>query len=443
MFSFFGKSFEKAKYVESTEVLCNPDRGFFQMFTIVLGEKTDFSKLESCLVSSERLVFLLVDISAYKYRKLSLEAMTEFRKVLDFFSDRKKDIILRVVYDHLGQALEHEPDSFSLIKNHMEQIAKMLSLCCDNIFVYQGILVGNWGEMHTSKFLGKVKMREMVDILDNYLAGKLYLAVRRPCFYRQMRDELPAQQAEGRCKMGLYNDAILGSKTDMGTYGDDENTAWEAAWGREKELEFQEELCKHAPCGGESVWGDVFIHSLSVEGIIQTFQKMHLTYLNRLYDQKMLDYFKGLRVNEGAFKGSTLYQYLEAHLGYRFLVRDTNVHMGKYDLLNQRIKIEIMVENTGFSNIYRDGSLYLYVKDADGGRERKIEVGVLSKVSSGEKYVYEVVLPAHKDKKCKQMFYIGANRVFDHSHIYFGNKCEDDGRVYLGALNGIRIDEVC
>ena len=444
MFEFLGRSFHKAKYTESTEILCNPDRGFYQMFTIIVGVENDYDEFEACLVPTERLVFLMVDISLYREEDLPPDALMEIRRAIFFFKERNKDVILRVVYDHQGNALIYEPSLFGQVKSHMVQIAELLASCHQEIFVYQGLLVGNWGEMHTSKFVSKSTMRELVNILDEYLQGNVYLAVRRPCFYRQLRQELPQNQSPAKCKIGLYNDAILGSASDMGTYGEKDSTLWENPWKREQELVFQEVLCNYAPCGGESVLGDSFIYSLSPKDLLHTFQKMHLTYLNRLYDQRVLDYLRSIKLsNAGVWSGISLFRYIEAHLGYRFLVRNVNARLDRKNSIKTTVKLEISIENNGFSNFYREGELQLYVMDEHCGTKKEFYLGEINRISPGNCVTYEACFEILPGSNNKLHLHLGARRVCDHCQIHFGNKEEKDGRVYLGYLAGFRIEEVC
>lgn len=62
-------------------------------------------------------------------------------------------MILRFSYDLEGKGLEKEPGSIRLVEEHMQQIGEVIREYADDIFAVQGILIGNWGEMHGSRYL--------------------------------------------------------------------------------------------------------------------------------------------------------------------------------------------------------------------------------------------------------------------------------------------------
>ena len=53
--------------------------------------------------------------------------------------------------------------------------------------------------------------------------------------------------------MGLFDDGILGSETDLGTFGVEPGSeaGWGSPWSTEDELIFEEQLCRYVPQGGE------------------------------------------------------------------------------------------------------------------------------------------------------------------------------------------------
>ena len=67
----------------------------------------------------------------------------------------------------------------SLIETHMEQIGDIVLKYAEDILVIQGIFVGNWGEMHGSKFLDIRDMRELLCCLHRSVKGSCCLAVRK------------------------------------------------------------------------------------------------------------------------------------------------------------------------------------------------------------------------------------------------------------------------
>ena len=66
--------------------------------------------------------------------------------------DLGKDIIFRAAYDTEGMGLKNEPQDISLIYVHLRQLGGILRKYEQNILVVQGLLIGSWGEMHSSAF---------------------------------------------------------------------------------------------------------------------------------------------------------------------------------------------------------------------------------------------------------------------------------------------------
>ncbi len=76
-----------------------------------------------------------------------------------------------------------------------------------------------------------------------------------------------------------FNDGMLGSVSDYGTYSD--NTRQDAgdfsAWTREEELAFQDVLCSSVPSGGEVIVDNPYN---DLENAIADLKTMHVSYLN-------------------------------------------------------------------------------------------------------------------------------------------------------------------
>ncbi|MDO5154839.1 MAG: DUF4832 domain-containing protein [Eubacteriales bacterium] len=433
----FNRLYQKAQLKESFENICNPARGFYQIFTVVIGEDIDYQLFTECLVEKESLVLLLIDIGKYHNEELSEEATAAIKTAICFFAEHEKDIILRVVYDHEGNALKWEPDDFSLVKKHLQTIGRLIQPWRNQIFIFQGLLIGNWGEMHGSKFQGIGQLRELVEILDRELGKDVFLAVRKPVIYRMLRNEYLWKNNRNQCKIGLFNDAIMSSETDMGTYGVEIQQNWDKMWTRQEELEFQNKLCAIVPNGGEAVYGDGFVDGLTIEEMMLCFRKMHISYLNRLYDCNMLNLWKEKKYDgRDVWRGKNVYEYVQAHLGYRFVIQDFRMSRKE----DGYVQASVWIKNTGFANAYHE--MRVEVVAQCGQDERMITVcGDLSGIASGMQMEMQFVCSVHPKKKNVTHFYLQAFRVLDGKRIHFGNEEQRD-RVYIGKLMNYEIDEV-
>ena len=93
------------------------------------------------------------DIGAFRGMSLSEEALEYADEILKCFHSRGKEIILRVLYDTQGKGMEREPTLFSIVLTHMRQLGAVVRAYESDILITQGLFIGNWGEMHGSKFL--------------------------------------------------------------------------------------------------------------------------------------------------------------------------------------------------------------------------------------------------------------------------------------------------
>lgn len=420
--------FHKADLQEWTEALPNPARGWYRIYTFEVHTEPRLDELEWCLDSDDRLALLILDIGAYRDRDLEEECFLHIKKILDFFEDRSFDMILRVVYDHEGKGMEREPSSFNQVLRHLKQLGEWFSECSEAVFLWQGMLVGSWGEMHTSRFLADDKMGQMAKVMRAHRRPGMYLAVRRPVQWRKLHE------CEGRVMrapddgMGLFDDGIFGSESNMGTFGSEEKNeaGWHNAWCRKEELAFEEELCRFVPNGGEAVLGEENATPLTCEKVIKTLGRMHVTYLNKAHDARLLEQWKKqLLPVEGPWQGRSLYDYVGAHLGYRFLIKKVAVTQAE----GGNCLVEIGIENTGFANCYQEVELFLVWMDQLGNTGK---VSLPCDIRTWERGRIQMVSGLVKIRDCR--LFLAAGRKWDGACIRFANRSDEAGRAVLGSL---------
>lgn len=421
-----GFRFQKADLTEQTKEFSNPARGWYQIHTFCAEKEPDFEELKWCLDKNDTLALLLIDIGRFYDRELDEEAVSRIRRLISFFAEAHYDIILRIVYDHEGKGMEREPSSFSLVERHLEQVGELLREFEGAIFLFQGMLVGNWGEMHGSRHLTADRMRRMADILCRLRSEEMYLAVRRPAQWRQLHT-YALHTAAPEDGMGLFDDGMFGSESHLGTFGsgDRVTAGWSGAWGPAQEMAFEEELGSYVPNGGEAVYGEDYTKKLTGRQVLDTLKRMHITYLNKAHDVRTLDIWKQWSYGgKGVWAGKSMYDYIGAHLGYRFLIRSVAVKP-----MGQQCLVEIEIENTGFASFYQEGEVFLECVDEQETLSseqiecdvRKWEAGKVQKIGC----VIEV-------RDCR--LYLYARRKRDGAYIRFANLSREDGRAELGSL---------
>lgn len=351
---------------ESTRALKNPGCGWYHIYTFDLS-KENFLYIDC---EEEELVLLLIDIHAFRgCEQIPNETLECFSSILTFFEQHDKGIILRIVYDTKGRGMENEPSSIKIVKSHMKQLG---SIICEHmgekkslhgkILVHQGLFVGSWGEMHGSKFLSEARMKELSDTFLEATKGSCPIAVRKPVQLRQLSCKKTASsplQNASNINFTLFNDAIFGSETDLGTYGTvrksalPENSEREkTSWAREDELSWQQSFMQQSFCGGEVLGGmntvsessgntDHPQRTLDWHQVVADLAKMHVSYLNSIYSKEVLDDWKAQRIMWNGEEISE-YDYIGRHMGYRFTV--TQVKISKN-------VITLTIKNTGFANL--------------------------------------------------------------------------------------------
>lgn len=411
-----GAGFKSAPFVETEEKIKNPGRGFYEIHTFVLGQEWDLENLRWCIRAEHTLALVVLDIQTARGRELTAEELSDIDAMLGAFGRLGMEIMLRAVYDREGKGMQNEPTLLSRVEGHMRQLASVIQSHSGHILLLQGLLVGSWGEMHTSKFLQPASIRQLAEVwLEE---TDLCIAVRTPAFHRILSGYGEAGRIEGRHagriegryagRFALYNDGLFGSETDLGTYVD-----------RERDLEYLQESCMHSMNGGEAVRGKM---SPGAAEIVDRMKRLHIAYLNNAYDTKMLDYFRTL-----TYKKQKLYDYIEDHMGYRFVVRRVSAKSPHAD---QTVHLEIQVENTGFGNLCQEAEVFLVLEGQDGKRQ-ELPLAADPRCWDAGK---TAVIPVDISDPATATVYLSVRRKKDAKSLQFANQGQKEGLVILGTL---------
>ncbi len=364
--TFYHASYTPETCTESTEELSNPYIGFYHMYGYVLGSDT-LSNLPDNGSDSEEspgLVMLELNLRQFSNEDLSDLALSQIDTILSAWQKHGNQIILRFLYDWDGKAKETEPQSMDQIFRHMDQTAEIVNRYTDSVFLMQGIFVGNCGEMNNSNYMSDENCTALMQHLASVIDPSIFLSVRTPVQRRKILDsmELPSSETafDGSLssRLGLFNDGMLGTANDTGTYGETpaSTDAYRSAWVREDELTFQDKLCNFVPNGGEVIIDNPFN---DLDHAISDLTRMHVSYLNSEHDLAVLDKWKNSVYDDESsiFNGISGYDYMERHMGYRYVVRDTSLDQSQ---------LKIQIENVGFSVAYRKLNLEINLVSDDG-----------------------------------------------------------------------------
>lgn len=363
------------------EVLKNPFCGLYRIYRFDASsewtQNHDEVLIEDCQPDPDMSLALVeINLKAYNSCPLPESALNIIERVFLTFESYGVQMILRFLYDWDGVNIQTEPKSIETILLHMEQISPLLRDYERDIYIIQGLFIGNWGEMHGSRYIKNNSLYRLFAKLKTCVGENTYIAVRSPALWRLLLKSFdpPASWNDAwLLKLGLYNDGMMASENDYGTYGTlhrAEVKNFEDKMHREYEMKFQNSLCQFVPNGGEVVHQNSFN---DFEMAVETMQTLHVSYINSEYDTEVLDKWKRtvLGSNWGPWKGKSGYDYIAGHLGYRYRIERVRVSPDK----NQRdhVLVELQIKNTGFSICYRRLNLYLVVYGENDTETEELE----------------------------------------------------------------------
>lgn len=480
------------QYQESADALDNPYIGWYTIQGYLLSEDASFSlpqqpdATEDTKKAEElRRGLSLIEINLKNYAEcdLTASALSQVDSILSAWSKTGIQLILRFLYDWDGQNLQSEPKELSQILKHMEQVGPIINSYASSVYLIQGIFVGNWGEMNNTVHMGDGQMQTLIEKLADVTDPSIFLSVRTPAQLRSIVknqignpiqnwipvDKTLAFNGTLPSRLGLYNDGMLGSANDTGTYGDKKapeiktssndtnyndmslnsgDTNYSDAWIREDELAFQNELCQYVPNGGEVIIDNEYN---DFDHAIRDLAMMHVSYLNSAYDATVLDkwkasvyhadnvsqsnlvtdtnitnteYSNSVNVSD-AFDGMNGYDYIERHLGYRYVLQDSKLKF--HPLFDDSAVLTVDVENVGFANCYRPlDATVAVVSNATGKCVSSVNVDTDPRFwNSGEKTSFTVPIDVRGlEKEATYTIYLSCADMTLGRTILFGNEQE-------------------
>ncbi len=382
-YEYLTLSYQPMDCPPSSKQLHNPYRGWYHIYGYALSDSAPIdmeAMAETIAKDDNQLVLLEINLRNYTDCEISPIGLSQLESTLLAWQDAGKQLILRFLYDWNGKARETEPRDISLIKRHMAQTGEIVNKYANCVFLMQGIYVGNCGEMNNSDYMSLEHMYELATYLDSVIDPAIFLSVRTPEHYRiinRTSEPLTRESAFSgnlAARTGLFNDGMLGSKSDLGTYGENAFTPSKDFTGkgtRSEEIAFQNELCHYVPNGGEVVLDNEYNE---FPRAVTDLRAMHVSYLDSRYDLAVLDKWRGAvysatgntdnSLDDSCFDGADGYSYIGAHLGYRYALNASSCTFDTFHDDKARLTVEIA--NNGFSACYRPFLSSITVLRADG-----------------------------------------------------------------------------
>lgn len=366
-------------FEESAAFLANEERGFYVMSGMVVSEEAARQRGLPQQQGEETLELIQIHLGEYRDGPVGPKGLEQIRNALDSRRETGRRLILRFLYDWEGKGMESDPSSLSVVLTHMEQMGELLEDYKDLVYIVQGVFVGSWAEMHSSRYLTPDQYQTLIQTMDRVMPREIFLGVRTPAYWRMgvgRQDPVTWEEARGRetlaSRLSLFNDGMLGNSLDCGTYGDvkrEESLRLTDKWTREDELAFQEELNLYLPNGGEAVLDNPLNDFEEARAILE---RTHVSYLNRDHDLSVLDKWKAVQVENPAsvYDGLTGYDYMERHLGYRFVIRQAGITSGGWCWTKPELTLQ--VENVGFAGRYTPCQVSVILRPLEGGETLEI-----------------------------------------------------------------------
>lgn len=355
-------------YTESTETINNPGAGYTS--TLWYTCKPNDTPVKN---PTGNLVLMFINIGAFSsgangitnedgtYTEgtdydLDEAFFNGLRGTLENCRNNGCTVAIRFRYDENGKS-NPEPSTFEQVLNHISQIKQngVLEDYKDLLMFVETGFVGAWGEQHSGKYTSLEYKAQLVDAMLDMVPDDIPITVRTPNTFAKWAgievselDSWVSETGSDAARIGLYNDGYMGSDSDLGTYSD-----------REKETEWLSRQSVTSYFGGEFSgnleWAQKYDTYLP-ENAVPEMYKTHLSYINsniyNLYkDYTFSEIYDTQKADNSAYYGETIFKFIRDHLGYRFVLRDSDLssEVLQGDILN----LNFSVENTGFANPIR------------------------------------------------------------------------------------------
>ena len=334
-------------YLESLETFDNPERGFYH--TYFYNFKPENNKISESGLGA-KLVHLRLNLGNFskavnkdKDLLLTSDMLNAFEQILQSAKKKGSTVIIRFAYDSFNGTKNLEPSMDVLLK-HVEAISKVIDANKEVVSYVELGFFGPWGEMHSSDICNYENVSKALNVMLENTSDDVKIGVRHPGYYtnwanldRAKLNEYISQKGTKEYRVGLFNDGYLGSGNDLGTFKN-----------REVEIGWLKNQATHTLYGGEVVanYGSTPLNTANY--MAEEAFTTHTSYLNYEWNQSVINAWKDEIYNgsDSLYKGKSGYLYIINHLGYRLVLRNSDI-----SVKNKKLNVSLAIENVGFANI--------------------------------------------------------------------------------------------
>ena len=224
----YSSSFSSDSFIESKEIIINPDQGFYRPVRVTMTPDSFSSKKGN----PDQLYHLRCDIGQFsgkvnsdkKDKKLTEKVLNGLDDYLNSIKLQNKNAIIRFAYDYDGEK-DMEP-SLSMILKHIEQLGPIINKHLDVLTAVEAGMIGPWGEMHSSEMATEENKAKILKYwLEN--TKDIQILTRTPktiyaYFNKTIKeiDEIKIDKSDKAYRLGLFNDCVFSNERDYGVYKD-------------------------------------------------------------------------------------------------------------------------------------------------------------------------------------------------------------------------------
>ncbi len=304
-----------------------------------------------------------------KNQDLTEDALNVLQTTFDNIRTNKGFVIVRICYDPWYNGRSNVTPDHEWVLKHVKQLAPVLSKNTDVIVALEMGMHGAYGEMHSDTNITYDRVAEAVNLMLRNTPPELKILTRTGNYSAKVLGfdnwgvdfnidgdkfkEIAKAKGDTMYRVGMFNDGYLGTQYDYGTWGADCKTSI----CREEGVAWLEKFGINTPYGGEALTtanGYQVINTpefLAYEGF-----RTHTSYLNIQWNNNLIDSWKKTLFKQKDFDydparvdSLTGFKYINDHLGYRFVLRESWLSdtVGDDGILRAKLRIQ----NVGFGNL--------------------------------------------------------------------------------------------
>ena len=365
-------------YVESNEVVANPERGL-QKYSITnnnYNTRDDFSSLSQSTLTGWRnstdrvtVIFRYFLLDNFLSTNISQRYLNNIQNDFDIIRNAGLKCLVRFSYSNGITNNPQQPNKAQILI-HLNQLTPVLEANKDIILTHQAGFIGTWGEWYytrSEEFGDEGKMnntqwnnrKDIIDAMLSATPAEIPLQVRYPEIKKKMYGNTQlnastAYQNTPNARIGFYNDAFLNAWGDMGTYsisGQNQNPVGTADYN------YLANETKYTPMTGET--NGINAPRTDATNAIYEMGLTHWTCINR-------DYHGSVWNN---WRSSGSYDEILRKTGYRFVLSNST-----FSINDANLNIQINIENKGFARLFKERNAYLVLKNTSNNQTFSFEL---------------------------------------------------------------------